>query len=294
VAAAWASEDGCEVKTYPVLRFSLKTESASGASPILTTRNNKECTVRSIKIAALSLASMLVVGSAMVGNAAAVPLWLVCLEGSGLTKYSGSQCTTASASGKWQLLGLPSGKVDTVKLVPLTLTLKDTKTLLGESEVVCFSRGSEAEAVVEGKNKGKITSVGIREPEKNCKGVKVCKPEEVEEIEGVGLPWNTELFETEKQILTKLSSSGNGEPGWKVKCNTIGGTEIDECVSVSTEKTPQAKFESKVSGTELLALGTFETGHLAKCSQKEEESGEILGQFALLTKSGNGLGVDLL
>jgi hypothetical protein len=248
--------------------------------------------MRSIKIAALSLASMLTVGVAMAGNAAAVPLWLVCLEGSGLTKYSGSQCTSAEASGKWQLLGLPAGRVDTVKLVPLTLTLKDTKTLVGESEVVCFSAGSEAEAVVEGKNKGKITSVSIREPEKNCRGIKACKLEEVEEIEGRSLPWDTELFETEKKILTKLVSSGNGEPGWKVKCNTVGGREIDECVSVNTEKTPQAKFESKVSGTELLALGTFETGHLARCTQKEEESGEILGQFALLPKNGTGLGVN--
>lgn len=167
--------------------------------------------------AALCFGVILAASMALAGGAAAAPSWLVCLEGTGLTKYSNNQCTKAESGGKWQSMELPSGKADTVRLVTPTLTIKDTNTLLGESEVQCYGAGAEVGGIIESPNKGQITEVKYKEPGKNCKGLKVCKETEVTEAKGVNLPWKLELFETETKILTKiLAGTGGKEPGWKV------------------------------------------------------------------------------
>ncbi len=126
----------------------------------------------------LCLAVVLLAGMALVGNAAAAPLWLVCLKGSGLTKYSNSKCLEASSSGEWQSSGLASGQTVTVKLsLAATLILRDTGTLLGEAEVQCGR--DRGEGTIELGGKGKIRALEVESPKENCKGTKVCKEKEV-------------------------------------------------------------------------------------------------------------------
>jgi hypothetical protein len=239
------------------------------------------------KVAGLCIVSMLVMGMALAGNAVAAPLWLVCLEGTGLTKYSSNQCLTASgaatSSEGWQSVGLASGKTDAIRLFILTLTLKDTKTPLGESEVQCHTpNGIEGEGELEGPNKGKITAAKVEEPEEKCKGVKVCKETEVEAVEGVNLPWKLELFETESKLSSKILAGISGkEPGWKVKCNTIGGPQTDECLSESEAKSESVAFENRVSSEVLLILGTFKKTGEGKCSIGGAKAAKIEGQFFL-------------
>jgi hypothetical protein len=234
---------------------------------------------------------ILAASMALAGGAAAAPSWLVCLEGTGLTKYSNNQCTKAESGGKWQSMELPSGKADTVRLVTPTLTIKDTNTLLGESEVQCYGAGAEVGGIIESPNKGQITEVKYKEPGKNCKGLKVCKETEVTEAKGVNLPWKLELFETETKVLTKiLAGTGGKEPGWKVVCKTLGGSQTDECISESG-KEEQVAFENRVSSSVLLALGTFQKLHKADCTQGGKGTGAVEGKVALLLGSGNALSI---
>ncbi len=242
---------------------------------------------RYLRAAALCLTAMLVVGMALTGSAAAGPLWVVCLEGTGLTKYSSNQCTKAEAGGKWQAVGLAAGKTDTVTLTALTLTIKDTKT---EASIEC-TKGSEVKGFIEGSAKGEITEAKYKEPEKNCRGLKVCKETEVKEVAGLNTPWKIELTETEKKVLTKIMAGSSGkEPGWKVVCKTSLGSQTDECESESG-KEEQVRLENLVSGSSLLVLGTFEKAHKAECSLGGKETGVVEGQFALLLASGNGLSI---
>src|ERR1700751_424726 len=84
--------------------------------------------MRYIKIAALAFASMLTVIMAQAGNAAAVLLWLVCLPGNGLTRYTDSTCLTAGGTSttRWESRGLLAGEEPTVRILVLTITLRDT------------------------------------------------------------------------------------------------------------------------------------------------------------------------
>jgi hypothetical protein len=249
---------------------------------------------RFVKIAGLCLASMLLVGMALAGTANATPLWLLCLEGSNLhTKYSSNQCNKVEEGGKWQSQGLAAGQEDTVRLLILTLKLRDTKVpILGESEVQCYnSAAAEGEGVIEGPNKGKITVARIKEPKVNCKGIKVCKEKEVEEVEGENLPWNTEITEEGGKFVSKIKASTSGkEPGWKVKCNTSVGSQTDECLS-EAGKEESVTLENKESSGVLLILGTFNKTGVTKCSIGGAGAGKVEGQFALLLKSGNGLSI---
>lgn len=70
----------------------------------LRRRPGADAVAQRLWIVVLCLATMLVAGMALAGNAAAVLLWLVCLEGTGLTKYENSKCLKTSGTGKWQSL----------------------------------------------------------------------------------------------------------------------------------------------------------------------------------------------
>jgi hypothetical protein len=170
----------------------------------------------------LCLASMLAMSMALAGTASAALLWLLCLEGSGLTKYSSNQCTEASSTGKWQSLGLPSGGSDTVRLLAFSLRLEDSGTGV---KLECSDAGT-AWGLIEAPNKGKIKVAEITAPliKSNCKllnGLLTCKESaNIEKIEGRNLPWAIEIFETEKKNLTALKSGGSGEPGWAITCGT--------------------------------------------------------------------------
>jgi hypothetical protein len=223
------------------------------------------------KTAGLCLVSMLVMGVALAGNASAVRSWVVCkAEEKG--SFENSSCTKVNTTGGWEWQDVTG--TEKVKLVGLTLTLRDTKTALGVAEVQCYGKGSMGEGVVEAGGKGKVRVAEYEKAKENCRGVKVCEKEGVEEVKGVNFPWNTELFETEKKILTKILASTSGkEPGWKIKCNTIGGPQTDECLSEGEAERVELKNEVS-SGT---VLGRFESAHKLKCSLGGKGSGEVTG-----------------
>jgi hypothetical protein len=246
--------------------------------------------MKRLTLAGLCLVSMLVTGMALAGNAAAVLLWLVCLEGSGLTKYSSNQCTEASSTGKWQSLGLPSGVSDTVRILAFSLKLTDKHTGV---EVECGDAGT-GWGLIESPNKGLIKVAEVPSPSTACKVVKTvltCETKTLEEVKGANLPWKTEIFETENKNLTQIASGGSGEPGWKVKC---GGVE-DVCTSKSTTELESAELANGVTKGVLLVLAIFEAKHKAKCTALGgSNEGEVHGLVAILLWNGQGLSITSL
>jgi hypothetical protein len=236
---------------------------------------------KNIKIAGLCLASMLVMGMALAGNAAAALLWLVCLEGSGLTKYESSTCLKAASGGKWQSVGVT--KEVTVKLLVISILLADTKVpILGEVIANCPDIGSRGEGVIKANGEGEI-----RVAEYTAAGAKECKDEkgncpEFTAVKAVGLPWKTKIFVgTNGEPLTKIEGK---EIGWEVKCNILGGI-TDTCTSPAGEE-EQVKLVNLKSATELLVAALFEENIKATCTQGGAKAGSVKGIIANLLPGG--------
>jgi hypothetical protein len=240
------------------------------------------------KIAGLCLASMLMMGMALAGNASAALLWLVCLKGtnSALTKYTNSKCnekpTSLSTEEGWQSEGVPKGASITVKLLAISILLRD---LGAKSAVLCFNTGSRGEGVIEEGGKGKVRAAEYEGAKANCRGVEGCEKEGIEAVKGVNLPWNTEIFETEKKALTKLSNSGAGEPGWEVVCKVAGVKKTDVCTSVAGNP-EQAELVSEVTGGELLVRSRFEQLAEGTCTLGGAKAARVLGLLAILLPGG--------
>ncbi len=242
-----------------------------------------------VKIAGLCLASMLVLGMAITATASAAPHWLVCLKensGTTTTKWNSNQCSTAAAGGGWEWSPVQAGTSLTIEIKG-TLKLKDTKTLLGESEVECV--GKALGFIFPSPTNGTVTKVEVTE----CRGVKVCEKEGAT-AEAINLPWETEFHETEKKILLHLLGKGAGkEPGWKVKCKAgIGGEQTDTC-ETEVGKGELLLLENRRTNTELLVLATYERVGKAKCEKGGEGSGVVEGSVGILLESGAGLSVSL-
>ncbi|MGH2853387.1 MAG: hypothetical protein ACRDLF_04250 [Solirubrobacteraceae bacterium] len=233
---------------------------------------------------------MLLMGMALAGTAAAAPLWLLCLEGIGLTKYSDNQCIEASGTGKWQSLGIASGKTDTVRLLAFSLQLEDTG---AGTKVECNDVGipGTGVGVIEGPNKGKITKFELTSPEKEgckvLKGFLTCTAGKLTNVKGANLPWNTEVFTTENKSLTRILNSGAGEPGWSVTC----GGATDSCVTESTASSESTELNNAVTNGVLLVKSRFESKGEAKCSVGGAKAGKVRGLIAILLWSGNGLSI---
>jgi len=242
---------------------------------------------KSLKLAGLCLASMLVMGMALAGNAAAVLLWLVCLKGSGLTKYTNSKCSEASSSGEWQSLGVRSGTEITVKILVISLLLKDTKTTLGEVVANCPNEGSRGEGVIKANGEGEI-----RVAEYTAAGAKKCKDEaghcpEFTLVKGIGLPWITNIEEgPNKEPLTTIKPhTGGVQPGWAITCKDI--IEVtDECAAEKGGEEEKAKLVNTVSSGELLVLSLFEEKQKALCTLSKAKTGEVKGTVAVLLPGG--------
>ncbi len=218
--------------------------------------------MKHVRIAGLCLASMLVLSMALAGSATAAPLWLLCLEGanSSNTKYEDNQCSKAAAGGKWEQVGLASGKSATVRFSVFSLRFVD-EAKEGEALAVKCDGGSKGSAVIEGPNKGVIREAFIEKPKENCvRQEGVCKAGEVEAVQGADLPWKVELFETESKARTKLAADGSGEPGWTLKCNTSLGKIEDTCKGEGG-KEEQANLETRdTSDIRLAAIITLRVG----------------------------------
>jgi hypothetical protein len=252
---------------------------------IINTR--RSTTMKRLKIAGLCLVSMLAMGMALAGNASAALLWLVCLEGSGLTKYSSNQCTEASGTGKWQSLGLPSGSSDTVRLLAFSLRLADNGT---GAEIECPDPGTTGWGLIESPSKGIIKEAKISEPKVNCKLLKPAilgcrETNNIEAIEGVNLPQESEIFTTEGKILGR-GKVGVSAPGWKIRCGGI----TDECIE-ATGNPEFAELNNEVTKGVLLIRARAEERAKQHCSVLGGNTGEVKGLAAILLWNGNGLSI---
>jgi hypothetical protein len=241
--------------------------------------------MRSLKIAGLCLASVLTLGMSLAGNASAAGLlWLVCLEGSGLTKYESSTCLKAASGGKWQSVGVT--KELTVKLSVISVLFVDTKTAIGEVALNCPSEGSIGEAVIKSNGEGEV-----RISEYTAAGAKKCKDEkgncpEVTKIAAVHLPWimNIEEGPGGEALTTVKPHAGGEQPGWEFTCKDIVNV-TDECELVSGEE-GKSRLINAFSATELLVIARGEENAKGHCSQSKENTGEIRGAGAGLLPGG--------
>jgi hypothetical protein len=233
---------------------------------------------------------MLVMSMALVGTASAAPVWEGCLEKSPGTKYSNQSCSTALAGGEFAWEEIKN--TDKVITRAFTVSLTDTKTLLGSSKVRCTAGGRGKGTVGPGEF-DRIEEAKVENPKTNCARIEGgCKAGEVEEVAGRNLPWQTKLTEEGGKVLDIIENSGAGEPGWAVKCNTIGGSVTDECISNGASELERAIVENKLtinaqSVAEQLVLATFENKIKGICSQKKEKSGEVEGSIAILLANAN-------
>jgi hypothetical protein len=241
--------------------------------------------MKSAKIAGLCLVSMLVMSTTVSATASAAPHWLVCSEGTEKvppTKYTTKQCSTAASelNGKWEWKEPASTEL---LFFQATLTLKDNGTPIEELDINCSFVGDGP--IGPGKF-GRIEIV-LLEPT-NCKSASPIICEKIEAIEAVHLPWQTELFETEKTIRDKITEvAGAKEPGWGGTCKSaLGEDEKDECLVVAGKEI-SALAENRLLRGELLVLANFEkkSGKL-KCTQSKGEDGEVLGSIAIIRERG--------
>ena len=68
-------------------------------------------------------------------------------------------------------------------------------------------------------------------------------------MEPLNLPYQGELFETEKKVEGKTTGTGNGEPGMRVTCKVLGVTETDECKYAMGGAPEIGSFENKPQKT---------------------------------------------
>lgn len=102
------------------------------------------------------------------------------------------------------------------------LTVEDLGGYPGPLGATC---GFETEGTVAAGGKGTITS--FFKPN-------TCSPvgsgcTNVGIVESVGLPWNTELYESEGRLRNRIVSGGKETPGWKFECETSEGKMTDIC-----------------------------------------------------------------
>jgi hypothetical protein len=234
---------------------------------------------RVAKTAGLCLASVLVAGMALAGNASATLLWSVCLKGSGLTKYTSSKCLTAGSGGEWQLLGVPKGTLITVKLLAISILLRDTGI---SAAVLCFGTGSKGEGVIEEGGKGKVRVSEYENAKADCRGIEGCEKEGIETIKAVNLPWNTEVYEgTNGKPLGRVSNGGSGEPGWEVVCKVAGVKKTDIC-EMEAGHPEEAELVNELTKnsageTELLVKGRSQQVGEGKCTLGGAKSQKISG-----------------
>ncbi len=241
--------------------------------------------MRSIKLAGLALASVLVMGMALAGSASATTLlWLVCLKGTGLTKYTNEKCLSASGgSGEgWQSLGVPKGTEITVKIAVISLLLSDTKVLGKNAAIRCGPKGAVGRGVIKANGEGEIREAKYENAAEDCSNEENCAV--IGQVKGIHLPWKIKLFPgTNGDPLSKIEPGNNEgrEPGWEVECNTV----LDVCEN-EKGKEEEALFLNEISATELLVLSLFQNARKAKCSVGGKEAGLVKGIVAILLPGG--------
>jgi hypothetical protein len=248
-----------------------------------------------VKIAGLCLAVVFVVSAALTSTASAAH-WLVCLEvttGSTATRWETDQCSEADSGGDWEWSELDG--TEPAKVINQKLALTDTKVpVVGSTTVTCAAGSGEGKGSIGPKAFDRINAFEIKEPKKNCEGAGGCKLAGIEVVKAVHTPWQTELIEIEGKVLDIITGTGNGEPGWEIRCeNILNGKTTDVCLTENPEKAERTELLNVATGAELLVLGTFEKANKSNCTQGGAGSGEVGGSLALLLTSGAALRASL-
>ncbi len=223
--------------------------------------------MKHLKIAGLCLVAVFVMGMVVSASAAtAAPVWEQCrTEKEPIeppTRWSDSKCSVASPSGGWQWRELKTTEQVSSQA---TLRLIDKKATGGISEIQCG--GTDNGWIGPGKF-DQITSISVKAS--NCKRIAgLCIT--VEEVEVRHLPWQTELFETEGRIRDKITETGNGQPGWKVKCSGV----VDECQTEAGKE--QSILMSNVQATGVVLGEPDAKSGTVKCSIGGAGQGEVRG-----------------
>ncbi len=238
--------------------------------------------MKSIRIAGLCLAAVFVMSMAAAGTASAAPHWEVCLNFGGTgTKYSTNQCIKAESGGKFEWAEI-KGTEKTVGQGTLILEINNVP-IVGTVELKC---SLTAEGSIGPGNLARTTKIAVA----NCTAGKNC--EKIEKMgEPVGLPWNSELKETEGVIRATGTAGGVGIPGWRGTCKVLGTKQENECVNeeglatLTNDNTP-----GTVGPLLVLVTSLHPNKPEAKCTVSGT-TGDVLGSGSLLLANGDGLRV---
>lgn len=242
--------------------------------------------MRFIRIAGLCLSAVFVMSMVAAGTASAALHWLVCLPshtGTNTTKWETSQCEKASPTGSWEWSEL-KGTEATRTQGSLVLVTHGVP-IVGEVEVKCS--GTDEGSVGPG-NQSRTTAI----PSIKCEAGKNCE-KLVSGAEPVGLPWNSELKETEGVIrgTIRKGAGSTSAPGWRATCRVLGVTEENTCTTEEGLVTLSNVNSPGTSGA-LLVLADFLKPNKpeATCTVSGTK-GDVLGGIAILLANGRGLRV---
>jgi hypothetical protein len=224
--------------------------------------------MRSIKITGLCLVAVFAMSMAAAAAASAEPVWEQCSteKVAEHTKWTNSECNVASSTGAWNWK-----EVENTEKIYSTAALKltDTKVpLLGEAEVECL--GTD-EGVIGPGRYDRIQTVRVA----SCKPVKVC--ENVETVVPKNLPWQTELYETGKEVRDKITEGTTKlQPGWSITCKApVVGSVTDVCETESGKEVSTSMRNIQESG---IVQAEFETkSGKTQCTQGGAAAGRLWG-----------------
>jgi len=242
--------------------------------------------MKSIRIAGLCLAAVFVMSMAAAGTASAAPHWLVCLNWGGTgTKYSENQCFKAEGTGKYEWAEV-KGTEPVASQGSVTLVTNGVP-IVGSVEVKCS--GIDEGSVGPG-NIARTTE--IPKASIKCVAGKNCE-KLIKNAVPVGLPWNTELKETEGVLrgTIRKGAGSTSAPGWTAECTVLGVTEANTCTTEEGLVNLTNTFTPGTVGP-LLVLANFIKPNKpeAKCT-RAGTTGDVLGGISILLANGDGLRV---
>lgn len=166
-----------------------------------------------LRIAGLCLVALLLMSAATAATALAGPVWQKCEKGASGTKFATEECGEASGTGEWAWAEIKG----TEKSIGRgSLLLKDESVVTVEVGCTLVEEGSFGP--------GKYSRVEVATYK--CTAGKNC--EEFQGAEAKNLPWQEEMYETEKAIFDKISGKSEKEPDLTVSCKVLGTKLTDE------------------------------------------------------------------
>jgi hypothetical protein len=239
----------------------------------------------SLKTVVLCAVGVVITAVVAVSTASAAAVWESCRSGVTGTKFTSNQCTTASGTGEFgwaEIKGTEEAKTTG------TIRLTDTKVpVIGKVTITCTSEvfGSAGPGRF-----GRINEIlNVRcTPGENCEELR-------RNAVPLNLPYQGELFETEKKVEGKTTGTKEGnEPGIEITCRVLGLEKTDRCeyaMGVAPEVGSFENTATKTGTTVLLVMLTALKVSKQNCSIGGRESGEQEGSAPIVLTSGAGLRV---